>query len=220
MDKTEQQEYREQFISIDPADLQNEWLQFPSLYDRASQAVADEEQQLDAVKLLADQMKAEMGLNLKQDFKDYGFDKTPTAGDMDNYIQNDTNYKNVRKEILMFNQSVQEAKNFLRALDMKKKALEQLVTLYIANYFSVPIAEKPMKDGKRFTDFVYERHEDKQRERLNMSKEKREEQKKECLDDISDPGVKEVAEKAFEKEEKKDAEVKSKRTRRPLRKRK
>lgn len=195
--------YREEHLAIDPERLDEEWLAQPVLYDRAQQAILDGERSLNAAKRDLRDLKSRMWLEIKKSPHTHGLEstKSPTVGDIEQALLANPLYKSASQLVDDLTEVVEDAKAFVRSVEMKKTSLSRAVELWIGNYFATPKIRES-KGGKHFTDFVYAKAEDKMRERLRDSAAKREERKNNIREKIDDPEVQEQFDTALEQEEK------------------
>ncbi len=136
-------------LLIDPRKLDEELMKQPILYKTAAEVVEERTRERDTAKISLDSTEAATGIQILSSPTDFGLKEKPTVGSindakvLDKHIQKAKNFLNTTSLRLL------QAQNFLKAVEMKKKALEGLVQLYNGQYFSVPDAGKPIEGGKR-----------------------------------------------------------------------
>jgi hypothetical protein len=136
-------------LAIDPHNLDEDWLRQPILYARAAGAVEDNTRMRDSAKLDLENDTAEMVLRVGKKPGSYGLKDKPTVGDINATVTADENIQRAKRLLDTCSHQLLKAQNFLRAVDMRKKALEGMVQLFIAQYFSVPNEGKLIGEGKR-----------------------------------------------------------------------
>ena len=194
-------------LTIDPSQLDEEWLQQPLLFDEAQEESADCLRARDKWKETLVNLEAELALDIRNNFENYELKKAPAQAIVDDLLTTDPRVADVRTELIQANHDLALANNAVRSFEMRKKALEKLTDLHISNYFSVPNPNHMLDGGKRYLEAKKEKAEEnstKATTGLNEKKKARKSRtKKEVLADIKDPGVKEALEKATETEEEK-----------------
>jgi len=122
-------------IEIDEHRLDAEWLKQPSLILQYSEDQALAKKRLERARQRVDRVKAETFKDICKTPSKYGLTKT-TVDAMRSAVD-------LQPEVKAANDAVAEAvyqaeryRGVLSALDHKKKALENLVTLYLRNYYS------------------------------------------------------------------------------------
>lgn len=159
----------EQDLAIDPHNLAEEWLRHPMLYMKYSEELAEAGKRRDKAKETLDIGKAQLDSSIRKDPDAYNVPKvTETA--VSNAILISEGYQRLSEE---YNETVWEV-NILsaavRAFEQRKKALESLVQLYIAQYFAGPKEPQNLPEGKRMVDIARGERSDKQRESLQRKR--------------------------------------------------
>jgi len=192
-------------LSIDPAQLDEEWLSQPLYFDQAQQDAAEAMTLRDELKDKLAWLEADRGAYIHAQWKKEGFEKPPTAPMVSAWVVMRPEIGVLREDLREANHNLNLANNTVRSFEMRKSALSKLTDLHISNYFSVPNPNHMLDGGKRFVQAQTEKAEenaDKATAGLNEKKAARKKRtKKEVLEDIKDPGVKEALEKEVEKTE-------------------
>lgn len=190
-DREEYRTYMEEQLSIDPERLDEEIHVQPILYDRAQQAVFDWTRSLNTAKKDLNELRSELWLKIKKKPKKYGINtegKAPTKDDVESALMHNEHYKRAVQLVESLEEQVEFHKNFVKSVEMKKSMLNRSVELFLGNYWSTPSVRKSI-GGKKFSDFIYEKAEDRIRQGLRESRKKREENKKKTRDKINNPHV-------------------------------
>ena len=140
------------FFELDQHRLDEEWVNQPKLYHRYAEQLADAREMWEkakAAKDLADdelkKMEAEIDLDVRKRFSDYGFEKRPTEPAIANTVlvspqREDYQQKvyQARRRIIATKHRVDVLESVVSAFDHRKKSLESFVQLFLANYYSQP----------------------------------------------------------------------------------
>ena len=131
-------------LQIDENQLDTEWLNQPQLYYRYAAKAADARRDFDAAKDELEVTKAEVDQSIRSDPAKFGLTKLTEATVASAVI--------IQEEYQKAQENVRQARHrhdvyqaAVSALDHRRKALEKLVDLLIANYFSAPRASKVSK---------------------------------------------------------------------------
>lgn len=144
--KNELRDFRRD-IEIDKDNLEEEWLLHASLYLHYSSQYADAFYQKDQAKLKLDWVMAELDLEIRKNFKNFGFDSKPAEGGIKNTIIVNKKYQ---KALKTFNQKTKILNNMTgvkTAFEHRKHALGNLVALKIGGFNSEP--RNIVKDVKK-----------------------------------------------------------------------
>ena len=139
------------FSKVDQYELDREWVQQPELYFKYAQIVVDAEEVLDKAKeeklqRISDKEEviAELDRDIRKDPACFGVDKI-TEKTVENAIILQRRYKIASHAVFEAQRLVNEAQSAVKrasvvtdTLDHRKKTLEKLVDLFLANYFSKP----------------------------------------------------------------------------------
>jgi hypothetical protein len=135
-------------FTIDAFNLDQEWIGQPDLYRRYAEALADAKQEYDHFRIEANLHRAEVELEIRSDPAEFGIEKV-TEGTVkavlesnDGVVSNDRKVVDAKHKVAVLEAAVQ-------ALDHRKRALSDLVSLHLSDYYSKPTAreeDKPAMD--------------------------------------------------------------------------
>ena len=125
-------------IFLDSDELDKEWIKQSSLYLKYSSLHADAIAERDKCKEELEVVKAEILVDLQSNFDNYGFDKKPTDSVAKSYIETEKEVIAFNKKLIELNKDVNILQAARAALDHKKKALENLTTLWVQNWHAEP----------------------------------------------------------------------------------
>lgn len=151
------------FFDLDPNHLDDEWLSQPKIYYEQAVRLADARAEHEKAKSAHDVAKndrddvaAELDLKIRKDPITYGLEKV-TEPAIDKCVRLQPEFKEGTKEIYRSKDRINKAaaevgqlEALVSALDHRKKALEKLVELWMANYFSMP--KEPKNAVGRMTE--------------------------------------------------------------------
>ena len=190
-------------LTIDPSQLDEEWLQQPLLFDEAQEESADCLRARDELKNDLADLEAKSANEARENWT---ATKAPTDKIIYEKVALNKEVQALKKEIVRAVYNKAKADATVNSFEMKKRALTKLTDLHISNYFSVPNPNHMLDGGKRYIEAKKEKAEEnssKATTGLNEKKKARKSRtKKEVLEDIKDEGVKEALEKEVEKQEK------------------
>lgn len=126
-------------LAIDQNSLDQEWLDQPRMYFRYAAQLADARQAYDAARADLDLTKAELDLAIRSDPQQFDLGKV-TEASIQATILNQKAYTRARDKLSAAKHEVDVLEAAVGALDHRKRSLERLVELFLANYFSRPSA--------------------------------------------------------------------------------
>ena len=132
-------------LEIDENELDQEWTSQPSLYFRYAAKAADARRELDQAKSMLDVVKAETDRDVRSDPVAFGLVKT-TEKQVEATVALQPKVLESQQEVIEARYNLDIFQAAATALDHRKKALESLVSLHLANYFSKPKAPEGAKD--------------------------------------------------------------------------
>lgn len=133
---TKQNEF-EVDVKIDPHRLDEAWVEQPSLYSKYARGLAEANRDLDDAKVGLDVIRAEIYQAITMDPESHGLKKTTEAA-VTAAIEVSLRYRKGREGMIEAKHAVDIYKAAVGAFDHRKKALEGLVQLRLADYFSSP----------------------------------------------------------------------------------
>lgn len=125
-------------LEIDKFALDEEWEKQPMLYLKYAEDLAISEINRDNLKDLIEVEKASVERKIREKPEEYGITGKPTEGAIKAAILGN---KEIEKITIEYFEASKEAKLLgavVKSLDHRKKALEKLVDLFLAGYFSKP----------------------------------------------------------------------------------
>lgn len=126
-----------QDVEINPEALDVEWVKQASLYLKYGEQVAKMRDRVDRLKEKLDVQDAELSLKIRQNPASYGLDKV-TEGVIKDTILASADHTELANELAETRYELEILQTALRAMDVKKSALENLVRLHGASYFAGP----------------------------------------------------------------------------------
>lgn len=136
-------------IQIDENDLENEWIEHPSIVLYYNEAFSDAQYNRDKLKIKLDQTSAKLDSAVRKDWAKYGFESKPTETALRNYILLHPDYRKDELEHLKSVREVTLLTGVRSSFEHRKKALENIVSLRISGFHSEPRnKEKKIHDNK------------------------------------------------------------------------
>lgn len=127
-------------LEIDKHRLDKEWLEQPILYHEYAQKTAEARRALDELELELEVEEASINEDIQKDPEGYGIKKI-TNDAIKACIAASPEIKLLKKKIIKAKFVVNTYAAAERAIDMRKRALENLVELHGRDYFSQPTAK-------------------------------------------------------------------------------
>lgn len=124
-------------LQIDENHLEREWMEQPSLVFKYAKKLADARFAFDEAKAELEVTEAEIANTIRKAPELYQIKKV-TEGVVKETIPLQPEYKMAVKDVNKAKHAVDVYSAVVSALDNRKKALEKLVDLWMANYFSTP----------------------------------------------------------------------------------
>lgn len=132
-------------ISVNMKALDVQWCEQPRLYFRYAAELADARRDMDDAKADLDLTDAELDLAIRSSPGDYGLEKVTEAA-VKAAIPAQQSHKTAHEQMLKAKHDVDVLGAAVGALDHRKKALENLVQLRLADYYSEPRAPKGARE--------------------------------------------------------------------------
>jgi hypothetical protein len=154
-------------LSIDELALDKEWLGQPNLYLNYATKLADSKRRLDEAKNHLEVVTAELDRSIRLNPVEFGIPKI-TEGAVSSMISIQSVYQAAQKEVIEAKHEVAIHDAAVTAIEHRKKALENLVTLHLAGYYSEPKARQGDKQQMEMADLRehYQKSAIKRKERL------------------------------------------------------
>jgi hypothetical protein len=156
----------EKEIIIDEHFLDKEWIKQSQNYLTISQEAIQADTEAKRSKECLEVVKAELYLSIRKQMEEEGEKITETL--LDNRIKIHADYKNAMANFLENQHAAQILKSAVQAFDQKKSALENLVKLKLAGYYSEP---KDANMQNETTQKAGMRQKDKLKQRRNSDNE-------------------------------------------------
>lgn len=136
------------FIDIDENELDKEWIEQPKLYMRWATRLADAKLVVDEAKANWDLVIADLDASIRSKPQRYKLEKA-TEPAIKQAIMIQIEYTNAQQAFHSAKHRVGILEAGVQALEHRKRALEKLVDLYMANYFGTPRARDAAGDYVR-----------------------------------------------------------------------
>ena len=133
-------------LEIDRFNLDREWTNQPVLYMEYSEKAAEARKRMDEAREHLDVVKAELDKKIRKNPEDFGLSKI-TESAVVNTILLQPEYSGANDIYLEARHNYDVLSSLVRAFDHRKSALENLVRLHVAGYYSEPKVEFD-DDGK------------------------------------------------------------------------
>lgn len=153
-------------LMINPLELPEEWIKQPTLYDRACKYAEDMQRSRDVAKIDLESIIAETKQRLRYKHRN----EKLTEGNLNEKTDTNKDVIRARKLFDTLNQLHAKALNRVRSVDMKRKSLENLVTLIIGQLFSVPNEGRVIKGNHEFEDNIRKKVNAEHRQNLAIAK--------------------------------------------------
>lgn len=124
-------------VKIDPENLENEWMEQPSLFLYYAEAHADAMHEKDMAKSRLDLCYARMYADIKKNWSNH-FESKPTEPALKEYIYKSSKYQKAERTLIDAVKSANVMLGAKTAFDHRKRALENLVSLRISGFHSEP----------------------------------------------------------------------------------
>ena len=132
-------------LQIDENQLDTEWLGQSQRYFQYASKAADARRDFDAAKDELEVTKAEVDQSIRSDPAKFGLTKL-TEATVASAVIIQEEYQKAQENVRQARYSHDVYQAAVSALDHRRKALENLVTLFMANYFSKPRAPSGAED--------------------------------------------------------------------------
>ena len=137
-------------VKINKFELDIEWEKQPALFEKYARASAEATAERDRVWQNRKVIKAELMTEILNHYNSIGL-KKPTDVAIDAEIRGDSRHKEVSEELIAANEKVGLTDAAKWAMQQKKDALENMVKLFLAGYWSdakIPQEAKEQADEK------------------------------------------------------------------------
>ncbi len=127
-------------IEVDENALDTEWVRHPRLYHQYCVKLADAKWRQDQAKAELELVEAELDKMIRKNPGDFGLEKV-TEKSIEKCIPTEEEYLEKYQELINAKHTTQVLQAAVNALETKKSALENLVKLRLADYYSEPRAD-------------------------------------------------------------------------------
>ena len=138
------------FFQLNKHRLDEEWVEQPHLYHEHALALADARQDYERAKTDLEVTLAEADQSVRANPGAYGIDGRVTEGAIDRTVTTLPTVRKAQERTITTKHAMDVAQAAVSALDHRKAALENLVRLQLADYYSSP--REPAGAGKRLAD--------------------------------------------------------------------
>jgi DNA repair ATPase RecN len=132
-------------LDIDLTRLEREWVEQPARYHECAERLADARRLLDEKKLELDVVHAELDHQIRKAPEQFAVPKL-TEEVVKQTIVLQSTYQKASRELIDARHEAALAQAACDAMDHRKKALENAVHLFCADYFSAPRAPKEARE--------------------------------------------------------------------------
>jgi hypothetical protein len=146
IDKNEMRNYRRD-IDIDKSNLEDEWELHSSLYLHYADEYADAFDHKETAKAKLEWISSKLDLEIRQNYKQYGFNSKPAEGGIKSTIIINKNYQKALKKYNKANALFVRLTGVKTAFEHRKHAIGNLVALRIGGFYSEP--RNIVKDVKK-----------------------------------------------------------------------
>ena len=133
-------------FQIDRFRLDDEWCGQPHLYHRYAVALVDAQREFDEAKNSSAVMRSEVELAIRKDPDRYALPKV-TEGVIKAALDSSEELKEAEQVVIDARHKVGVLEAAVNALDHRKRALSDLVSLHLADYFAKPVARENGKEA-------------------------------------------------------------------------
>lgn len=135
-------------VRIDVNNLEEEWIEHPSVFLYYSDALSDAIYDKDTKKSFVELTQSRLYDRVKSDWKPY-FSQKPSEAAIKEWIKRQPEYRNAEKRFLLAQKDVNLLANVKTALEHKKVALSNITSLKISGFHSEPRNKKRDVDNLR-----------------------------------------------------------------------
>ncbi len=127
--------------SIDPGNLDKEWLTQPRLYYQWAAMAAEARREHEEARRAVDVARADAAMTIRSDPAAYGIEKV-TEAQIAAAVELAQDVRDAEQDAINLRHRVDVVGAAVAALDHRKRALENLVELFLANYYAEPRARE------------------------------------------------------------------------------
>lgn len=134
-------------IKIDMFKLHLEWERQAELYAKWASLHVEAINKRDVLKVKCDIKHSALGTDIRDNYTRYGLDKKPTESSVEALINMNPDYQKLMFDLVEANKQVNMLQAGRTALEHKKRALEGLERLRLADYFGTTVASDAGKSA-------------------------------------------------------------------------
>ena len=138
----------ESILRPDKDRLDEEWVEQPGLRRQYGVELADAKREVSRMKAELELTAAELDNEIRESPESFGLSKITEAA-IKAAIPGNPRYKKVREKFIAAEHLVDVLMATVSAIEHRKRALEDLVKLWLGDYYSTPIAPEGAKDRMR-----------------------------------------------------------------------
>lgn len=142
----------DEFLEVDQHALDLAWLDQPKLYHRYAVKLADARLEHASAKAALDVIEAELARDIRASPLNFGLEGRPTVDAVQGTVLLQKRYRQGLERLNSAKHAVDVLDAAIWALDHRKKSLENLVQLFLADYFSPPRAKRS-ENGSGLDDY-------------------------------------------------------------------
>lgn len=136
-------------VKIDSDNLEECWLEQPSLMQYYTEQHADAIKNRDLAKIRIDNVYAHLDHKVRTTWKNY-FDSKPTESAIKSWVLSSPHYKKAQRLLIDATRTMNILSGVKSSFDHRKKALESLVYLKVAGFHSEPsIKRREQRNGPK-----------------------------------------------------------------------
>lgn len=128
----------EKDVSIDRHNLELEWQRQGDLYYHYSHTAVYAEERVKKIKKQLNRVRAKLEENIRANYSKYKLRSNPTIREVDNVIIRDKKYIAIERKLIKAETKQKDYEETAKSLLQKRYALQDLVRLHLANYYSEP----------------------------------------------------------------------------------
>ena len=133
-------------LKIDKYNLDHEWELQPQLFNEWAEKCAEAIEIKDRAELKLKVIEAKLFKDIKTNWKDYGFDKSPTDTMAKQEVLLQEEYQQAYEELIQARKNLNVLEGAKRSFEHRKKALENITQLWVSGYYAEPYISKDAKD--------------------------------------------------------------------------
>jgi len=142
------EDFAEKILHIDKHNLDEEWLAQPEMFFWYAEKLADARADVERAKANLQVTAADLDSQIRERPEDFGIVKTTEAALKAAVLCQD-DYREAQRVLIEAEHTSDLFDAAVKALDQRKRALENLVSLHGQSYFATPTVKGPHKEAAR-----------------------------------------------------------------------